>query len=49
MKELQPTPVTLAAPRYPVSLRQRLGTDAPPQIKALGNIELLTQPLLPAP
>jgi hypothetical protein len=29
MKELQPTPVTLAGPRYPARLRQRLGTGAP--------------------
>jgi len=30
--------------RYPARLRERLGTDAPPQLTALGNLELLALP-----
>ena len=40
------TPVALNAtePRYPVRLRQRLGVDAPAQLSALGNLDLLELP-----
>jgi len=31
--------------RYPDRLRQRLGTDAPPELTALGNLELLSKPM----
>ena len=31
-------------PRYPARLRQR-GTDAPPELTALGNLDLLSQPM----
>ena len=31
-------------PRYPVRLRQRLGVDAPAQLSALGNLDLLLLP-----
>ena len=30
--------------RYPARLRERLGADAPPQLTALGNLDLLTVP-----
>ncbi len=32
-------------PRYPARLRQRLGADAPPELTALGNLDLLAQPM----
>jgi predicted Rossmann fold nucleotide-binding protein DprA/Smf involved in DNA uptake len=40
------TPVLVNATdsRYPARLRQRLGTDAPPQLTALGNLDLLGLP-----
>ncbi|MBI4325629.1 MAG: hypothetical protein HY674_10245 [Chloroflexi bacterium] len=40
------TPVVLAAAdaRYPVRLRERLGTRAPDEFTALGNLDLLTLP-----
>lgn len=40
------TPVLLNAEdaRYPARLRERLGADAPPQLTALGNLDLLTLP-----
>ena len=40
------TPVALNAtePRYPARLRQRLGVDAPAQLTALGNLDLLALP-----
>lgn len=31
-------------PRYPAGLHERLGTDAPPKLTALGNLELLALP-----
>ncbi len=44
MKELQPTRITSGDSRYPVRLIQRLGTDAPPELTALGNLDLLSLP-----
>lgn len=40
------TPVALNATdaRYPARLRERLGDAAPPQLSALGNLDLLTLP-----
>lgn len=40
------TPVTLgvADARYAARLRKRLGADAPPQLTALGNLDLLALP-----
>jgi predicted Rossmann fold nucleotide-binding protein DprA/Smf involved in DNA uptake len=40
------TPMLLNATdaRYPARLRERLGKDAPPQLTALGNLDLLTLP-----
>ena len=32
------------APHYPVCLLQRLGVDAPPELTALGNLDLLALP-----
>ena len=32
-------------PRYPARLRQRLGTEAPPELTALGTLELLSKPM----
>jgi predicted Rossmann fold nucleotide-binding protein DprA/Smf involved in DNA uptake len=42
-----PPPQTIPRddPRYPPCLRQRLGSDAPPTLSALGNLELLAQPM----
>lgn len=40
----QPKTITLEDARYPERLRQRLGTDAPPELTALGNLELLSLP-----
>jgi predicted Rossmann fold nucleotide-binding protein DprA/Smf involved in DNA uptake len=41
------SPVAIKAndPRYPARLRQRLGTDAPPDLTALGNLDLLSRPM----
>jgi predicted Rossmann fold nucleotide-binding protein DprA/Smf involved in DNA uptake len=41
------TPLAINAEdsRYPPRLRQRLGGDAPPMLSALGNLELLAQPM----
>jgi len=40
----QPLVIPRDDPRYPVRLCQRLGTDAPPELTALGNLDLLAQP-----
>jgi predicted Rossmann fold nucleotide-binding protein DprA/Smf involved in DNA uptake len=44
VKELLPTGVAPDDARYPARLQQRLGTDAPSQLTALGNLDLLTLP-----
>lgn len=44
MKELLPTGLAPDDARYPARLQQRLGTDAPSQLTALGNLDLLTLP-----
>lgn len=41
----QPEIIPRDDPRYPARLRQRLGTDAPPELTALGNLELLSKPM----
>ena len=41
----QPQIIPRDDPRYPARLRQRLGTDAPPELTALGNLELLSKPM----
>ena len=41
----QPQTILRSDPRYPARLRQRLGTDAPPELTALGNLELLSKPM----
>ena len=43
MKELQRARITPDDPRYPARLRQRLGADAPPELTALSNLDLLSQ------
>jgi predicted Rossmann fold nucleotide-binding protein DprA/Smf involved in DNA uptake len=42
---LQPEIIPRHDPRYPARLRQRLGTDAPPDLTALGNLDLLFRPM----
>jgi predicted Rossmann fold nucleotide-binding protein DprA/Smf involved in DNA uptake len=39
-----PTLLHAADARYPARLRERLDADAPPQLTALGNLDLLTLP-----
>lgn len=41
----QPQIIPRDDPRYPTRLRQRLGTDAPAELAALGNLDLLSQPM----
>lgn len=41
---MTPTLLNATEARYPARLRERLGTDAPPQLTALGNLDLLTLP-----
>jgi len=41
----QPQVIARNDARYPARLRQRLGTDAPPELTALGNQDLLTRPM----
>jgi predicted Rossmann fold nucleotide-binding protein DprA/Smf involved in DNA uptake len=41
---LPPENILRDDPRYPTGLRERLGTDAPPQLTALGNLGLLALP-----
>lgn len=41
---MTPTVLNLADPRYPARLRNRMGADAPPQLTALGNLDLLGLP-----
>jgi predicted Rossmann fold nucleotide-binding protein DprA/Smf involved in DNA uptake len=41
----QPQVIARDDARYPARLRQRLGTDAPPELTALGNLDLLSRPL----
>ena len=41
----QPQIIPRDDPRYPARLRQRLGTDAPAELTALGNLDLLSQPM----
>jgi predicted Rossmann fold nucleotide-binding protein DprA/Smf involved in DNA uptake len=36
--------IAAVAPEYPSCLRERLGADAPPELAALGNLDLLTLP-----
>ncbi len=42
-----PTPQIIPRddPRYPARLHHRLGTDAPPALTALGNLDLLSRPM----
>jgi predicted Rossmann fold nucleotide-binding protein DprA/Smf involved in DNA uptake len=40
-----PSTISQDDSRYPARLRQRLGTDAPPELTALGNLELLSRPM----
>jgi predicted Rossmann fold nucleotide-binding protein DprA/Smf involved in DNA uptake len=40
----QPQTIPRNDPRYPPRLRQRLGTDTPPEITTLGNLDLLSLP-----
>ena len=40
----QPQVIPLDDPRYPARLRQRLGAHAPPELTALGNLDLLSSP-----
>jgi predicted Rossmann fold nucleotide-binding protein DprA/Smf involved in DNA uptake len=42
---LLPATISQDDSRYPARLRQRLGTDAPPELTALGNLELLSKPM----
>jgi predicted Rossmann fold nucleotide-binding protein DprA/Smf involved in DNA uptake len=42
---MTPVAINTDDSRYPARLRQRLGTDAPPELTALGNLELLSQPM----
>jgi predicted Rossmann fold nucleotide-binding protein DprA/Smf involved in DNA uptake len=41
---MTPTLLNATDARYPARLRERLGTDAPPQLTAFGNLDLLTLP-----
>jgi predicted Rossmann fold nucleotide-binding protein DprA/Smf involved in DNA uptake len=41
---MTPTLLNAADARYPARLRERLGADAPPQLTALGNLDLLALP-----
>ena len=41
----QPQTIPRNDPRYAARLRQRLGTDAPPDLTALGNLDLLSRPM----
>ena len=41
----QPQIIPRDDPRYPARLRQRRGTDAPAELAALGNLDLLSQPM----
>ncbi len=36
--------IEAVAPEYPARLRERLGPDAPPELSALGNLDLLALP-----
>jgi predicted Rossmann fold nucleotide-binding protein DprA/Smf involved in DNA uptake len=38
---LKPQSILAGAPGYPARLRERMGTDAPPGLTALGNLDLL--------
>ena len=40
----EPIGLTPGDARYPARLRERLGANAPGQLSALGNLELLAQP-----
>lgn len=42
---MTPTVIKAGDPRYPARLRERLGTEAPPVITILGNLDLLSQPM----
>ena len=41
---MTPTLLNAAAARFPARLRERLGTNAPGHLSALGNLELFAQP-----
>ena len=41
---MTPTLLNAEDARYPPRLRERLGTDTPPQLTALGNLDLLALP-----
>ena len=41
---MKPDLLTAKDTRFPTRLRERLGADAPAQLSALGNLDLLTQP-----
>ena len=41
----QPQVIPRDDARYPARLQQRLGTDAPPELTALGNLDLLSLPM----
>jgi len=44
-EEVTPQVIKADDPRYPLRLRRRLGAHAPPEMTALGNLELLSQPV----
>ena len=41
----QPRTIPRDDPRYPARLRRRLAADAPPELTALGSLDLLSQPM----
>ena len=41
----QPQIIPRDDPRYPARLRRRLGAHAPPELTALGNLDILSQPM----
>lgn len=41
---LQPATISRGNPTYPARLRERLGAEAPKQLSALGNLDLLSLP-----
>ena len=41
---LPPENISRDYPRFPARLRERLGADAPPELTALGNLDLLALP-----
>ena len=41
---MTPLVLNVADTRYPACLRERLGTDIPPQLNAIGNLDLIALP-----